>query len=574
MTVAVFVTSESDANCLISWGVRIACAEHSELLVICPRKSKGKRAWKSLEVSSQGDNVLFGAVFDVLQNLDPEKVVLKQDIKAGIESSDLDRTAIETRELISPNPEDAFVEELGGLDVQTLVLPAHVPIKGASENEMAWAQKLFKIAPCQVVMVRGNPPSFNSPLRILVASHDETSSDDLYAVSHASRLAKATEKSQVTVLYVRPDDDVVARQVAEKHLRQLERGRIEKTITLGNRIELADSFTEGINRLPLDEFDLVLVGTRNAKTIGMILREVGQSEEGGSIAVSVARVAVPLTDRVWGRFRSLVRSKVPQLDREHRVSLVDRLQDNSKFDFDFVALISLSTLIAALGLARDSGAVVIGAMLVAPLMTPLVGMGFALVQGNTKLIRSALKSVAFGFTVALLIGAFVGLLLHVFAPHLEISLQMRQRDAPNMLDFVVALASGVAGAYAMGRPNLVSALPGVAIAAALVPPIATSGLALMMGDFLLAGNALLLFFTNIIAIVLGTTMTFWAVGISTRVSADGRSPQVWPRYWFYGFVIISFLLALFMSYVNPVDPAEASSERDARRGNIQALVDL
>ena len=130
---------------------------------------------------------------------------------------------------------------------------------------------------------------------------------------------------------------------------------------------------------------------------------------------------------------------------------------------------------------------------------------------------------------------------------------MYARGAPNLLDLVVALASGVAGAYAMGRPNLISALPGVAIAAALVPPIATAGLALTMGDFVLSGGATLLFFVNIIAIVLGTAITFWCVGISTREKGE-RPAQNWPRYWFLGFVIMSFLLAAIMTYNPPPAP--------------------
>ena len=579
MTVAVFVSSESDATSLIPWGVQFAIAEHSQLLIVCPRKSKGKRGWDPLETSEKDENSLFRTVFDILDEQDKSKVVLKQDIASGIESSDLDRVAIETRELIAPNPEEAFVEEIHKLDVNTLLLPAHEPVKVAKDEEMAWTQQLFAHAPCQVAMVRGTPPQCETPFRILVASHSETSSDDLAAISQACRLATSVQSEDgekngaVTVLYVRPDDDVVARQVAEKHLKQLERGVSEKNITFEKRIALADSFAEGINRQSLEDFDLVLVGTRNPKTIRAMLRDVGQTESGPTVAVSVIRVAVPLSDRFWSRVKDTVRSHVPQLDREHRVTLVDRLQENSKFNFDFIALISLSTLIAALGLARDSGAVVIGAMLVAPLMTPLVGMGFALVQGNVKLIRSAFKSVVFGFAVALAIGAVLGLFLRIF--HFDITQQMLYRGEPNFLDLVIALASGVAGAYAMGRPNLVSALPGVAIAAALVPPIATSGLALTMGSPTLAGGASLLFFTNIVAIVLGTAFTFWAVGISTRVGTDDRPVQVWPRVWFFGFVIISFLLALLMSMYNLFEmPDESEGLEQERKSNIEALADI
>ena len=577
MTVAVFVSSESDAASLIPWGVQYACAEHSQLLIVCPRKSKGKRGWDPLEVSEKDDNALFRTVFDILDQQDQNKVVLKQDIASGVESSDLDRVAIETRELIAPNPEEAFVEEIDKLDVGTLLLPAHEPVKVAKDEEMAWTQKLFTHAPCQVVMVRGTPPQCETPFRILVASDGETSSDDLAAISQACRLATAVEcddESQagsVTVLYVRPDDDVVARQVAEKHLKQLERGVFDKTVTFEKRIALADTFAEGINRQPLENFDLVLVGTRNPKAIRMMLRDVGQTESGPTVPVSIIRVAVPLTDRFWSRIKDSVRSYVPQLDREHRVTLVDRLQENSKFNFDFIALISLSTLIAALGLARNSGAVVIGAMLVAPLMTPLVGMGFALIQGNVKLIRNAFKSVVFGFAVALAIGAVLGLFLRIF--HFDITQQMLYRGEPNFLDLVIALASGVAGAYAMGRPNLISALPGVAIAAALVPPIATSGLALTMGNPTLAGGASMLFFTNIVAIVLGTAITFWAVGISTRVGTEERPVQIWPRVWFAGFVIVSFLLAILMSMYNLFEMPDESDaiQQQERKSNIEAL---
>jgi uncharacterized hydrophobic protein (TIGR00271 family) len=561
MTVAVFVTNESDAASLIPWGVHYASIDQTELLIVCPRRSKGKRCWDPLLIEESDENPLFKAVFETLDQQDPEKVVLKQQIAEGSASKKQSRVAIETREIVNPDPENAFVEEIVKLDISLLLLPAGEYIKGAKDRDNdLWTHTLFRDAPCQVAIVRGRLTECEAPGRILVASHGSVSADDEIAISRACQLARRSDEGRVTLLYVRPDDDEVARQIGEKHAEQLVRLRSDKKQDIETRVELADSLLEGIERLPLDEFDLLIVGTRKSKTIRGVLN-CGISEDGPVLGVATVRKAVPLTDQVWSKFKHLVRSKVPQMDREYRVSLVDRLQNNSQFDFDFVALISLSTLIAALGLARNSGAVVIGAMLVAPLMTPLVAMGFALVQGNTRLIRDALKSVVLGFTVALAIGAVLGLMLHVFAPKFAVSSEMLSRGSPNLLDLVVALASGVAGAYAMGRPNLVSALPGVAIAAALVPPIATSGLALTMGDFKLSGGASLLFFTNIVAIVLGTAITFWAVGISTRkVSVERKSEQMWPRYWFIGCVLVSFLLAAGMSYFNPINPREAPKQ--------------
>ena len=568
MTVAILVTSKSDAASLIPWGVHFATADHTQLLIVCPRKSKGKRGWDALEKSEKDDNSLFRAVFDVLDQLDPERVVRKEAIAEGTEPTGLHRVAIETRELIATSPEEAFVEEIKELDVQLVLLPAFEPVKVSNERNMQWQQKLFATAPCQVAIVKGIPPGTDEPMRVLVANQDETDSDSILSVERGCQLAKSSEGGTVTLLYVRPDDDVVAGQIAEKHLRQLSNCVSDKNGEIKQRTVLADSLVEGIKRMPLDEFDLILTGTRQQKTIRAFFRSVERQDEGQTFSVMSLRAAVPLTVRFWGGLKSWVRSKVPQIEREFRVSLVDRLQRSSQFDFDFIALISLSTLIAACGLARNSGAVVIGAMLVAPLMTPLVAIGFALVQGNVKLIRSALRSLVLGFAVAIGIALIFGLILHLLDSSFALTEEMTSRDSPHILDMVVALASGIAAAYAMGRPNLLSALPGVAIAAALVPPITTCGLALAIGQFPLAGGAALLFFTNIVAIVLGTAITFWCVGISTRISND-RPVQLWPRYWFLGFVVISLLLVAEISWINhaPVEPEKTSSSQTEIGGN-------
>ena len=96
MTVAVFVENESDAKCLIQWGVDFAAADHTDLLVVVPRRSKGKQAWESLDQSRQDDNPLVKSVYEVLLEQDRERTVLKEDIAAGVETSELDRVAIET----------------------------------------------------------------------------------------------------------------------------------------------------------------------------------------------------------------------------------------------------------------------------------------------------------------------------------------------------------------------------------------------------------------------------------------------------------------------------------------------
>jgi uncharacterized hydrophobic protein (TIGR00271 family) len=189
---------------------------------------------------------------------------------------------------------------------------------------------------------------------------------------------------------------------------------------------------------------------------------------------------------------------------------VERIQSNSQWNFDFILLMALSTVIASLGLLDNSAAVIIGAMLVAPLMTPLLGLGLAISQGNPKLARMTLKTVTLGFLVAFGLAVAVGVLSGQFH---QSTPEMDARDWPQMLDLGVAFVAGLAAAYASGRPGLLAALPGVAIAAALLPPIATSGLALSIRNFDLAMGAALLFAVNVVGIILASAIALWAVGI-------------------------------------------------------------
>ena len=129
-------------------------------------------------------------------------------------------------------------------------------------------------------------------------------------------------------------------------------------------------------------------------------------DEGTSVAV--VRGAWSLFDRVRTRTERWLDLAIPQLDRSERVALAARIEDGSTWNLDFILLISLSTAIAALGLVTGSAAVVIGAMLVAPLMMPLLGASLALVQGNRRLILDASRAIVLGFVMALLIGLLIG----------------------------------------------------------------------------------------------------------------------------------------------------------------------
>lgn len=238
---------------------------------------------------------------------------------------------------------------------------------------------------------------------------------------------------------------------------------------------------------------------------------------------------------------------VPQLNREQRIVLYENLYMNSTWNFDFLALICLSTAIAALGLISNSAAVVIGAMLVAPLMVPILASGLALVQGNIPLILNAVKSITLGFFAALLIGFFCGMV----APMDMLTSEILSRGSPKLADMFIAFLSGVAAAHCMSRPKLSAALPGVAIAAALVPPIASTGIALSMVftsttiDFTAtAMGAAILFLTNVVCIILGSAITFFAAGIRSK---NSQKSKAWVQQCIIGLILFLSLLLIPLS---------------------------
>ncbi len=188
----------------------------------------------------------------------------------------------------------------------------------------------------------------------------------------------------------------------------------------------------------------------------------------------------------------------------HRTSPRERLAR-------FTVLMFLATAIATFGIATDSTAVVIGAMLVAPLMTPILGVAAGLINGRSRSAGISAVIVVLGATFAVV----VAWLLSALIPNLEAVIQNSQvtsRTSPSLLDLAIAIAAGAAGAYGVSRAESTDALPGVAVAIALVPPLAVVGITLHAGDLGQATGALLLFLTNLFSIVLMAGIVFILVG--------------------------------------------------------------
>ena len=173
-------------------------------------------------------------------------------------------------------------------------------------------------------------------------------------------------------------------------------------------------------------------------------------------------------------------------------------------------LTMVSTVIATGGLLSDSAAVVIGAMLIAPLMRPVMSAAAAITMAwSRRFWQSMLLITVMASSVVL-----VSVLLALMSPDaIEMTEQVMARTRPTFFDLVIALASGVGGAYVMTR-NESSAIPGVAMAVSLLPPLASCGILLEHGDYDMAIRAFILFFTNFLAMILAAALTFVFTGIS------------------------------------------------------------
>lgn len=233
--------------------------------------------------------------------------------------------------------------------------------------------------------------------------------------------------------------------------------------------------------------------------------------------VLVNRPAPPMAQRALALGTRLFKV-LPTLTAPQRAQIYAELRRSARADTDFLFMIVASASLAALGLRLDSAVVIIGAMLVAPLMSPIVGAGLAVSQGDGKLLRLSVKSVARGIAMAVGAATILGLLLPPGAPTGE----MLKRANPTLLDLAVAVASGLTGAYALSRKGVASSLPGVAIAVSLVPPLATTGIAMTMGEPRIAVGSFLLFSVNLAAVAASSGVMFLWMGFRPEAGHLGR----------------------------------------------------
>jgi uncharacterized hydrophobic protein (TIGR00271 family) len=184
---------------------------------------------------------------------------------------------------------------------------------------------------------------------------------------------------------------------------------------------------------------------------------------------------------------------------QRRQALQQEFQQDASFSLVFVVLTLGAALIATLGLLANSPAVVIGAMVVAPWILPLQAMAFEVLRGSLPSFGRALRTLLLGVLLGVGVSWSVGMLVGLATFGQEVA----NRTQPNLLDLGVALAAGAVAMFAKLRKEAISALAGLAIAVALVPPMCVVGLSLSAAQWPQAGGAFLLFLTNLLGILSG-----------------------------------------------------------------------
>ena len=179
----------------------------------------------------------------------------------------------------------------------------------------------------------------------------------------------------------------------------------------------------------------------------------------------------------------------------------------------FFTLMTFASIIAAMGVLTDSTAIVIGAMLIAPLMTPLMAIAISLVMGWPNRLAMAVLIATAGILLAIGIGVLLGLVVPV-AISPSTNSQIVSRSTPTPVDLITALTAGAAGAYGLSRPDVTDSLPGVAIAISLVPPLSVVGISYSQAEWAAGNGALLLFMTNMVAILMMGGITFVMTGVT------------------------------------------------------------
>lgn len=409
---------------------------------------------------------------------------------------------------------DGILQVAKELNCDLILLDWHKPPR-AFRTKLEYAlDPVIEDAPCDVILYREDREDKElqaAPQRILLTTAGGPHAKSVFHLAVA--LAQYSQGSVTLVTILPSDAGEVALQKASEMLATIvkESGLDEETAAqlVTQRVIQASDVVSAI-AAAAKKHDIAFMGATNESILKQLTQGSMTEQLGKAILVPVVIIARRLArpHKMARRFWRQLDHILPRASHSQQMDTYARIEHGARATVDFYVLMLLSTIIAAMGLLLNSGAVIIGAMLVAPLMTPIMGVGMGVVQGDSRLLRvagaSAFKGILFSIVTAAIL-AFI-------SPIVFFTSEIAARTEPNLFDLTVALAAGAAGAYSFTRKDLAAALPGVAIAAALVPPLCVVGICLATARWEAAAGAALLFGTNFVSISFIAALVYRILG--------------------------------------------------------------
>lgn len=439
MAISILIADPSEAEQVVAIGLDLARKLDSPLAILCLAPSPDQKPTGKLETQQAEADVATPASFVCRVNY-TEHVTTA--LCSRQESEEYRRIAVQVfevppsvKEIRNWHLDPPHTDTLGRFDVETLFIPMRRDEGDEGRREAKLA--LFSSIQCEAALVAINQDQ-TAPLRL---AHFACLGSDPKEARRSRRFAWRFRTMQSTTPRWEQGEESIDCAVLTERIK-----------TGQNRI--ASKLWPAMRR------DTLL-----------------------QVAV-VVNPADSLRERVFTRLDSSIQAVFAeyQMKRKDRERLATELTSGTHASPEFLLFMALATLLASIGLLQDSPAVIIGAMLVAPLMTPLLGGGLAMIQGNQPLFLTACRAILIGVCLSFSIGAFMGLFSGLLPAELFAGSELRltgamiARSQPNLLDPLIGFAAGLAGGFSVGRDKKIGTLAGVAIAAALVPPIATAGI--------------------------------------------------------------------------------------------------
>lgn len=314
-------------------------------------------------------------------------------------------------------------------------------------------------------------------------------------------------------------------------------GNTDTVVAIAEEVKAKDCRVDAVGNDGLQRVRILLADGALQKTLDT-LQSILSAQPNAQIIVLPVEIFLPRSNEDEDQ------EKDPAT--QAREALYEQVETGARLDVDFGFLVFLSTVVAAIGLLEDSIAVVIGAMVIAPLLGPNLALSLGAALGDLTLIAKSVKTLSLGIVAAVALSVLIGF----FWPGDLQSRELIARTTANLDSIALALASGAAATLSL-TTGLSGVLVGVMVAVALLPPAVTMGIMLGGGDTQLAIGAGLLLAINVVCVNLASVLVFLFKGVSPRTWSEKKQAKAAMTRYLLGWIVTLAVLVVLIYFRGP-----------------------